>query len=161
MKNHFMINKLPLYGLNSIAGRSFTAQRSSILNSIFRRSVNSPESGAIVHINSGEPANHLVINNILLNIYPKLLGGSVPKDLNAKAILEATSLGHVTHARIIRVVAVIKGDNPMNIFPFWNGKHLDRWMVYLGHDGKDHLQWAIEILTTQCQPRKPVYMIIC
>ena len=62
-----MINKLPLYGLNSIAGRSFPAQRSSILNSIFRRSVNSPESGAIVHINSGEPANHLVINKILLN----------------------------------------------------------------------------------------------
>ena len=65
MKNHFMINKLPLYGLNSIAARSFT--RSSILNSIFRRSVTNPESGAIVQINSGEPANHLVINKILLN----------------------------------------------------------------------------------------------
>ena len=65
MKNHFMINKIPLYGLNSIAARSFT--RSSILNRIYRRTVNNPESGAIVHINSEESANHLLINKKLLN----------------------------------------------------------------------------------------------
>lgn len=52
-----MINKLPLYGLNYIAASSFT--RSSILNILFRRSVNNPESGAIVHINSGEPAGSI------------------------------------------------------------------------------------------------------
>ena len=60
-----MINKIPLNGLNSIAARSFT--RSSILNNIFRRSVNYLESGSIVHINSEESATHLVINKILLN----------------------------------------------------------------------------------------------
>ena len=65
MKYHFIINKIPLNGLNSIAARSFT--RSSILNNIFRRSVNYPESGSIVHINSEESATHLVINKILLN----------------------------------------------------------------------------------------------
>ena len=65
MKYHFMINKIPLNGLNSIAARSFT--RSSILNNILRRSVNYPESGSIVHINSEESATHLIINKILLN----------------------------------------------------------------------------------------------
>ena len=65
IKYHFMINKIPLNGLNSIAARSFT--RYSILNNIFRRSVNYPESGSIVHMNSEESATHLVINKILLN----------------------------------------------------------------------------------------------
>ena len=60
-----MINKIPLYGLNSIAARSFT--RSSILNRLYRRTVNNHESGAIVHINSEESANHLLINKKLLN----------------------------------------------------------------------------------------------
>lgn len=72
MKNHFWINKFPLYGLNTIASRSFT--RSPILalstekgESISRETVKNQESGARVHINSEEPANHLVINKILLN----------------------------------------------------------------------------------------------
>lgn len=93
-------------------------------------------------------SGHIHRCNILLNTFDpmriyackvlkqKLSGGSVPKDLNAKVILEATSLGHVTHAGIIRAVAIVKGNNPMIIFSFWNGNHLDKWMVYLGHDGK-------------------------
>ena len=70
MKYNFMINKIPLNGLNSIAARKrtiFVTTRSSILNKILRRSVNSPDSGSIVHINSEESATHLVINKILLN----------------------------------------------------------------------------------------------
>ena len=63
MVNQFMRNKLPLYGLNTNCARYFSS--SSILNSIFRGTVNNPESGATVDINRGGPVNHLVINKIL------------------------------------------------------------------------------------------------
>ena len=61
------INKIPLNGLNSIAARSFT--RSSILNNIFRRSVNYLESGSIVHINSKESqvTVYIQVTSILLD----------------------------------------------------------------------------------------------
>ena len=64
-----MINQIPIYGLYSIAARSFT--KSSILNKILRRSVNYPESGSIVQINNEESITHLVLNKILLsqNLY--------------------------------------------------------------------------------------------
>ena len=85
IKPHFISNKisifLPLVLKNSvhearvtkeaklIAARSFTI--SSNLNNIIRFTPNNRESKAIVDINNIESINHLVINNLLFNVFYK------------------------------------------------------------------------------------------
>ena len=85
MVNQFMRNKLPLYGLNTNCARYFSS--SSILNSIFRGTVNNPESGATVDINRGGPVNHLVINKILLNQNVSVTKSKLEELLKVKGVV--------------------------------------------------------------------------
>ena len=80
-----MINKFPLYGLNTIAVRYFT--KSAILYNIFRGTVNSPESGAIVRINPVETVNHLIINKILLTQNLSITKSKLEELLKVKGVI--------------------------------------------------------------------------